>query len=161
MSLKGLINREIKAQKEFLVGRVLTIRELKPGDPLNGDKRVWYCDVDVGGNRILRDVLIKTAGSGTRFYASQDQTVLLRRNTAGRYDVIGPADRQVGQTVFKEYALIDRSESSSTTLGFSYRREVFDYYKGPTPPTAGTSLWNDGNTPFPKVTTIDAQGNEV
>ena len=64
MSLKGLINREIKAQKEFLVGRVLTIRELKPGDPLNGDKRVWYCDVDVGGNRILRDVLIKTAGSG-------------------------------------------------------------------------------------------------
>ena len=41
LSLKGLINREIKAQKEFLVGRVLTIRELKPGDPLNGDKRVW------------------------------------------------------------------------------------------------------------------------
>jgi hypothetical protein len=161
MSIKRLINREIKAKQEFLIGRVLSVRELKYGDPTNLTHYVWYADVDVGGNRVLRDVPIKSAGSGTRFYASQDQTVLLKRNAAGRFDIVGPADRQVSQVIVKEYSLADQSQTSQTTLGFSFRKEAFEFYEGPTPGTPGTSLWADGTTPFPKVTIIDAQGNEV
>ena len=143
------------------VWRVLTIRELKFGDPLGTASRIWVADINVGGNRILRDVPIKGNAPGSRFYAARGQSVLMKRNANGRFDVVGPADRTLGIEVKKEYDLTTQTIDTQSNLGFSFRAEVFEFYKGPTPPTAGTSIWNDGSTPFPKTTTIDANGNEV
>lgn len=154
--IKGLIRREIEARKD-LVGTVLKKRELVQFDG-TGATGVWVVDVDVGGNRVLRDVPVKAGSDGSRFYADINQTVLLRRNTQGRFDVIGPADRVAAQAVEKEYDLQAGTEVSSRSVGFTVNKVPFEFYQGG---GVGASRWNDGVTPFPKVQILDGDGNEV
>lgn len=157
MSLfKQLVRREILARRD-LVGTVLVQRELRPFNA--GGSPVWACDVDVGGNRILRDVPIKGSGSGQRFFAERGQTVLLRRNKQGRYDVVGPADTLTGAAVVKTYVIGNVAETSTANQGFDFERVPFEFYEGTGVP--GGSLWNDGTTPFPLVRLVDADGNPI
>jgi hypothetical protein len=86
-------------------------------------------------------------------------TVLLRRNAAGRYEVVGPGDRVNAFQTKKTYNFGNASVVATTTTGFSFRQETFSFYRNIANP--GASFWNDSVTPFPKITTIDPAGNPV
>ncbi len=153
--LKTVIRREIRARRD-LVGTVFSQRELRQFN--TGAAPVWVCSVNIGGNRILRNVPIKGAGSGERFYAELGQAVLLRRNTQGRYDIVGPSDKLSAIATKKTYNIGAAAVVATTTEGFQISQEIFDFYKGTGPPN---SLWADGVTPFPLVRILDAAGNPV
>lgn len=151
---KGAVRREIRARRD-LVGTVVSQRELREFNTLSAP--VWVCDVDIGSNRLLRNVPIKGAETGQRFFAERGQAVLLRRNSQGRYDIVGPSDKLAGVAVKKTYAVGVTTVVATTNEGFNVVPEPFEFYQGPTPPTVFTSLWNDGSTPFPLVRILDAE----
>lgn len=157
--LKTLIAREIRVKEPTIVGTVIRRREMKVFDQSAGGSPVWVCDVEVGSNRFLKDVPIKAGSDGSRFYADIGQTVQLKQNALGRYQVIGPGDLLASALVIKYYSLTTGNETSSALQGFTFQKVAFEFYKGPTPPTAGTSLWSDGVTPFPFTRIVDANGN--
>ena len=74
--------------------------------------------------------------------------------TTGRFDIIGPADRAIGTLVKKIYTIDLPTETSSANLGFSFKKEAFEYY-------GLNAAWNDGVTPFPKETITDPDGNPI
>lgn len=147
---RHLIRREIKARREFITGKVLTPMNVLFFGP-GSTSTVWVVDVDIGDPlRRLQDVPIKMVNNN-RLYASLGASVLLRRNTAGRYDIVGPADVATGTTTKKTYTIDVPTAAASVDLGFDFRVEVFTYY-------GDNSLWADGVTVFPKVTVIDPDG---
>lgn len=151
-NVRQLIKREIQSSREYIVGQVLTQPEISLYTPLS---TMWVCDVTIGDDlRRLEKVPIKALINGDRGYARAGQTVLLRKNTAGRYDIIGPADRVTGKVVKKTYTIDLPTETSSANLGFATRREPFEYY-------GINAAWNDGVTPFPLVTITDPDGNPI
>ena len=154
--MRTLIRREFLARKEFITGRVLTQPSITSFDVAGST--VWVVAVDVGGFRHLEDVPVKMV-NGSRGYATTDSSVLLRRNTAGRYDIVGPADRSTGITKKKTYTIDTPTETSATDLGFTFRLETFIWYATAGP--ASVSAWADGLTTFPKLTITDADGNPV
>lgn len=156
--LKVVIRREIRARRD-LVGTVFSQRVLKSFNA--GAAPVWVCSVNIGGNRILKNVPIKGAGTGERFYAELGQAVLLRRNTQGRYDIVGPSDKLSTIAVKKTYNVGAAAVVATTIEGFQISREPFEFYEGDQAQAPGTSLWNDGTTPFPLVRILDAAGNPV
>ena len=149
---------EVQARSETIVGTVLTDPELVKVD---GTKPVWVCDVDVGAVEPVRGALIKGGSDGERFYAHVGMAVKLSRNTQGRFDVIGPSDRVAGLATVKTYNLSSATAVATTTLGLQTQRVAFEFYEGPTSGTPGTSLWNDGVTPYPLVRVVDQDGNPV
>lgn len=157
--IKRLMRREIAARSETKVGTVLSIRRLEDVD--GQGSATWVVDVDVGAGEVLRSVNVKAGADGERFYAGLGQTVKLARNTMGRFDVIGPGDRVNSVASVKTYQLGIDVPTASANVGLSIERVAFEFYKGPTPGTPGTSLWNDGQTSFPLVRIIDGDGNPV
>lgn len=151
--LKTVMRREIRARRD-LVGTVVSQRELIEFNL--GASPVWVCDVDVGGNRIMCNVPIKGAETGQRFFAELGQAVALRRNTQGRYDIVGPSDKLSAIAVRKTYTLGVATPVATINEGFQISREPFEFYEG-----TATSLWNDGTTPFPLVRILDGQGNPI
>lgn len=129
MSLKNLILREIRARKDFLVGTVVSSPVLRTFDASAFGAETWVVRVDVGGNRILDNVPVK-AVEGSRFYAQLGQSVLLRKNAQGRYDVVGPADRLATAAVAKQYDLNAGLLTATETRGFTFQREPFEFYGG-------------------------------
>ena len=123
-----------------------------------GAGAIWAQTVEIGSNRMISNVPVK-AVNGRRSYANRGATVLLRRGAQGRYEVIGPGDRVSGAQIKKTYTFGVLAETSTVTIGFTTRAEVFDFYK--TGGSPGPSRWNDGATPFPKVTLLDGAGTEV
>lgn len=160
-SQTALIRREMRAQPADIVGTVISHRALSNFDGEVNGAAMWVVDVEIGANRVLRDVPVKASSTGGREYAARGQSVVLRRNAQGRYDLVGPADRKIAFTVSKQYDLTLDVVTATASLGFTFERKAFNFFKGPTPPTAGTSLWNDGNTSFPHIIIVDADGNEV
>lgn len=157
--IKPFIRREIKARQD-LVGTVISDKFLKAANA--GGSPVWVCDVNVGGEKVLRNVRIKgSSAQGSRFYADRGQTVLLRRNTQGRFQIIGPADKIASIAGVNRYTIGNATATTAAQLGFTFEVVAFEFYEGPSPPTPGTSLWNDGVTPFPLVRILDADGNPV
>lgn len=157
--LKRLMRREIIARAEHLTGTVLSVRRLVDLD--GQGSATWVVDVDIGANEVLRNVSVKAGSDGERFYAGLGQTVKLARNTQGRFDSIGPGDRANAIAVVKTYTLGVEAPVSSENRGLAIERVAFEFYKGPTPGTPGTSLWNDGETSFPLVRIVDGDGNPV
>ena len=153
--LRRLIRQEIIARQEFIVGTMLTSPAYSAFD--NSTHPVWSATVEIGGDHPLADVPVKTV-NGSRAYASRGATVLLRRNAQGRYEVIGPGDRRSNFKVRKTYTFGNTAPVTTVAVGFSSRVEPFEFYQGTGAPN---SLWNDGVTPFPKVTIIDANGDPV
>ena len=85
----------------------------------------------------------------------------LSRNTQGRFDVIGPGDRVAAVAVVKTYAVGNPVATTTANQGLQAQRVAHDFYQGPTPPTPGTSLWNDGLTAYPLIRIVDGDGNPV
>lgn len=132
MSTKQLINREIDARKQKLRAVVLTAPSLIVFDTTGVRFPTWVVDVDIGGNRVVRRVPIKVNAAGSRSYAQVGAPVFLEKD-AGRYQVIGPADRSIAQGTVVEYDEDARSSSAAGLSGFRFVREPFRYYKGVTP----------------------------
>lgn len=160
--LKQLITREIKSVKEQIRGRMMTDPVQKEFDVVGMSELTWVADVDVGDDdQLLRDVPIKINGPKARFYARRDSPVFLEKNEQGRYQIIGPADRIRQQG---SLCILDEDTEITTPsgdIGFTLVTQAFEFYQGPTPPTPGTSFWNDGVHGFPEITKLDSDGNEV
>jgi hypothetical protein len=128
---KQLIRREFLARKELLVGTVIgSIRPDRFDDDQPGAGVMWVVDIEIGSNRPLLNVPVKSAGDGGRFYANLGQTVLLRRSLLGRYMVVGPGDRVSGQLTTTEYDLTTEGAVASSALGFSAQVDPFEFYMG-------------------------------
>jgi hypothetical protein len=156
--LRGLIKREIKGRQQFIVGKILSLPSLVNFEVTAAPR--WVVDVDIGANRPLRRVPIKGGSDGQRFYANLGQTVLLRRNAFGRYEVVSQGDRVTGDTSsFKTYTLDDPNAKTSSSLGFRADPVTFIFYANIGDP--GNSRWADGTTPFPLVRVLDGAGNPV
>jgi len=238
-SIKNVIRREVLARQQTIVGTVIRQRQISSFDSSIDGAPVWNCDVEIGSNRILMSVPIKLSGTGRAFYADRGQTVLLRRNAQGRFEIIGPGDRITSPLVIKTYNVSDGSEVTSTSRGTTFEVVPLEFYQGTsmkgnpdvtfdqvpaandtitrsagsfiddgfivgqtivigkqsqenagilgatiaavttsqlefagdplvdegpiecTIGVSGTSLWNDGSTPFPLVRLVDADGNPV
>lgn len=156
--LRRLVRQEIKARREFLVGTVLLPLEVRPYDATMVGAPTWTTSVEVSSTRVLEEVPVKAGSDGSRAYAALGATVLLRRNAQGRFEVVGPGDRVAAFQEVKEYDFGVPTPTTTQTVGFTTRREPFEFYQGSGPPN---SLWNDGVTPFPKTTIVDPNGNPV
>ncbi len=173
MSVKRLISREIRAVKQTLRGRVISEPKQVSIDPGGSLYYSWVVDVDCGGDQILRDVLVKLSGGKGRFYAKPGSPVFLEKDAQGRYQIVGPGDRSPSQS---NLLLLDESAgtvSDAGSLGFSYIKRPFIYYKGTTPesfydPAADVNviLWLRGydrltGRPVNITTATDADGAAV
>lgn len=159
MSIKELIRRENKAIAERIRGRVMSDPVQKNFDPTGIQFFTWVVDVDIGADRLLRDVPVKINGPKARFYARTGSPVFLEKNQQGRYQVVSPADR-----VREQGTLIELDEDTNVAapvgdIGFDLVVQAFEFYEGTGIP--GGSNWNDGVHGFPEITKLDADGNEV
>ncbi len=159
-NLQRLISREIRNARELIVGTVVGGQQLLNFDNSGGSgSGVFVCDVEIGSNNLLRKVPIKA--SQTRFYAQLGQTVLLRRNANGRYEVIGPGDRLSQAVQTTAYDLSTGAGGTTVASGFSFVKRPLSYYATlKTGPASGV-IWNDGTTPFNLVEIVNAQGQVV
>ena len=155
--LHRLTRREIETQKPEIVGTVITAPHVIDFDGLGAG--VWVADVEIGGAQYLKDVPVKAMTN--RFYAQLGQTVLLRRNAQGRFEVIGPGDRVATPVTTKYYDIGVTSAVSSDDFGFSFDRVAFSFYATIDLSAPLDVLWADGVTPFNLVRIVDAQGFPV
>lgn len=129
---KQLIRREFLARKETIVGTVIGgMRAVRFDGIVPGAGVLIVCDVDVQTNRPLFNVPVKGGADGGRFYAGLGQTVLLRRNLLGRFQVVGPGDRVSAPLVTIEYDLTTKVPVSTSTRSFAIVVDPFEYYMGP------------------------------
>lgn len=157
--LKDLITREIKASVTRLRGKVVSQPTQKNFDPSGGLSLTWVCDVDIGGDQIMRDVPIKIAGPKARFYALLDAPVFLEKDAQGRWQLIAAADRSREQG---SLTLLDEDDDVATPsgdIGFTTIRRPYEFYEGTGLP--GGSFYNDGVHGYPEFTVLDQDGNEV
>lgn len=148
------MKREVEARAQVLTGTVLSRMKIVDDDGLGS--ATYVVDVFVGKLRVFRDVAVKASSGGSRSYAALGQSVQLARNTQGRFDVIGPGDHVRAVAVLKKYVLGNTTPVSTRNVGFTSQIVPFEFYKG-----TGTSLWNDGVTPFPLVRILDGDLNPV
>ena len=127
-----LIRREFLNRKELLVGTVIGApRATRFDGTAPGAGVMWVCDVEVGGTKPLLNVPVKAGSDGSRFYANLGSAVVLRRNLAGRYQVIGPGDRAAGELEIIEYDLVTQDVVTQSSQGFSKVVDPFEFYQGP------------------------------
>ncbi len=128
---KELIRREFLSRKELLVGTVVGERRPDRFDgTAPGAGVMWVCDVEIGSNNPLLNVPIKAGADGGRFFSGLGQTVLLRRNLLGRYQVVGPGDRVAGQMEIIEYGAVSKDVVVQTQQGFAQVIDPFEFYQG-------------------------------
>lgn len=151
--LKRLIRREVDGNRELIVGRVLSDPRLTDFDSLGGGR--WVVDVEIGGANYLRNVPVKALGEN-RFYAQLGQTVSLRRNAQGRFEVVGPGDRLSQPLRTIEYDLATGVGGAPVTSGFVFERVAFSYYATADLTAPLDVLWADGVTAFNLVRVIPA-----
>lgn len=135
--LRHLIGSEIRslATQQRIRGRIVSEPAQKFFDPSGTGQPTYVCDVDIGAERILRDVPVKINGPKARFYAQVGFPVYLDRDGQGRYQVTAPADR-----VPSTGAVIEIDEDTDTELdggivGNTVVRQPFEWYAGDTPET--------------------------
>lgn len=157
--LKSLITREQKAVKQQIRGKIMSDPVQKNFDTAGAAQFTWVCDVDIGSNRLLRDVPVKINGPKARFYARRDSPVFLEKDSQGRYQIIGPADKgpQQGRICFldEDTGIV----SPTSPIGFTLVVQPYEFYKGTGLP--GGSFYNDGVHGYPEITKLDQDGNEV
>lgn len=148
-----LISRDIRARQELRRGTVLTDVRVVDFDTSGLTSTVFVVDVDIGANRVIQNVVVKSStGQGAREFAQQGKAVEIQRNAGGRWIVIGPSDRIRGTG---QVQLLDESTdtaTASTDEGFGFGRRVFTYY-------ADNGAW--GVAGFGNSVALDASGNEV
>lgn len=159
VGLKRLIRREVEARSQLTIGTVVSEQRLVDDDGLGS--ATWVCDVAVGKVRPLRDVQIKAGANGERFYARLGQSVSLKRNTAGRFDIIGPGDRLAAIAKKKTYVFGNTTPITTSNVGLSVEILAYDHFKGPTPGVPGTSLWGSPGLPYKVIRVVDGDGIPV
>ena len=131
-ALRTLIEEAIRAATKEFSATVLTNPEMIQFD-LNGPEGApsWVVTVDAGGNRVMKNVPVKAGSDGSRFYAQRGQTVTVRKTAQGRFQVIGPGDRQIGaiRTTFYDIGL--DTETGQSTVGFSRIEFPMEFHMGP------------------------------
>lgn len=157
--LKNLIRREVNFRKDFIIGTVLTDKRMFQFDQSVGGAPVFVTSVEIGSSRPLIDVIILAAADGSRRYADAGKTVMLSKNTMGRYDIIGPADRVAGEAVVKTYNMGSAAEVTSEGFGYSAFRVPFEWYGYGW--ATNDAKWADGDHPFRHVEIQDADGNPI
>lgn len=130
-TLKQNIRREITSRGETIVGTVIGKLRMQRFDQTTLGAPVWVVDIEVGSNNYLKNVPVKAGANGSRFYAQLGQTVLLRRNALGRFQVVAPGDRVSTPVTIKTYDLTDGSETGSADEGFQAQVVPFEFYLGP------------------------------
>lgn len=129
-SIKQFVRREIIAREREFIATVKSERKLlRFDDPVTGGV-FWVVDIDIGSNRIIKNVPVKAGGSGSIFYAQNNQTVKVRRTALGRFYVIGPGDLAIGSRVTTTYSLDDGSETASATTTFTRVFFPYESYMG-------------------------------
>jgi hypothetical protein len=131
---RDLIQREIASREPLMVGTIVGGRRLTRFDGTGpGAGIMFVCDVEVGSNRPLLNVPIKSAGDGSRFYALDGQVVLLRRNLLGRWQVVGPGDRANSRKTTKNFNLVTQAQvGGDELLGTARVVDPFEHYAGET-----------------------------
>jgi len=165
MNFNQLIKKQIDFQRSERVGTVLSPIKQIDGSSL-GSSPINVVDIDIGSNRVLKDVLIKASGSGSYFYAEVGSSVILHKNTKGLYDVIGPADRIVAVKQVNTYDFGILTPTSTENSGFSYIRRPYSYFAEDGPlstPSEDVSRYGDGTalSAYNIVQTLDGDGNVV
>ncbi|MGB5810124.1 MAG: hypothetical protein WBG86_06310 [Polyangiales bacterium] len=130
-SLKRFVRREIIGREKVFVARVISDPVLIDFDESVLGAPVWVVDLDIGGNRPVKNVPIKADGSGGRFYAQLNQTVQVRRTALGRMYVVGPGDVSIASLTDQVYDLNTLQPGASTDTGFTREFEPFRFYQGP------------------------------
>lgn len=126
-----LIRRELANKFQLKVGTVIgAVRAVRFDGAAPGAGVMWVCDLEIGSNRPLLSVPVKAGADGSRFYANLGQTVLLRRNLNGRFQVVGPGDTVAAQQQTKEYNLDTQALVTTTQLGFAQQVDPFEFYQG-------------------------------
>lgn len=114
-----------------MVGTVISRKRLLLFDQTALGAPTWVVDVDVGNQRrFLADVPVKGGSNGSRFYAAVGQTVLLKSNALGRWDVIAPASESIANTNVCTYDMATRTLVSEATRGFLFARVPFPFWQG-------------------------------
>lgn len=129
---KQFVRREIIARERDFVALVISQPRLIDFDQTVDGAPIWSCDLDIGGNRVVKNVPIKPNGAGSRFYAQLNQTVLVRRTALGRLFVISPGDRVLGPRNTTSYSLETGDQVTAGTESFTREFFPFEFYMGPT-----------------------------
>jgi len=133
--LKRLITREVQASagRARIRGTIITAPELRTFDPNGGTAPTFVCSVDIGADRILREVPVKINGPKARFYAQPGFAVYLDRNAQGRYQVVAPADRITQPANITEIDEDTNLAESAGQSGVTIVRQPYIYYAGDGP----------------------------
>ena len=147
---KQLIQREIKAQAQQarIRGVIVSTPATQFFDSVGLTGFTFVCDVDVGGDELLRDVPVKINGPKARYYARIGSPVFLDRDAQGRYQVTAPADRAPAAGNLFELDEDAETFQQGAGTGFTVVREPYEFYKGVTPESffdpaldAATLVW--------------------
>jgi len=151
-----LIDRDIRARQEVRRATVLTevrLVEYNPGGNTLERNPVWVVDVDIGGTRPVRNVIVKSpTGRGGREFASFGKAIEIQRNAGGRWIVIGSSDRIRNTTSVQTLSETTNLSAAASNEGFTFVRRPYDFY-----------LLNGsyGSAGYGDTFTADAAGNEV
>jgi hypothetical protein len=133
MSTKRLIAREINARRERIRGVVVSHPLQRNFDPGGALFFTWVADVDIGADKVLRNVPIKINGPKARFYARPGSPVFLEKDAQGRYQIISPADRIPKQAEVRLFSEVTGLFADGGFQGNTFQREPYEFYKGITP----------------------------
>jgi len=148
-----LIARDIAQRRESRRGTVLTEPKLLNYDTAAIDRTVYVVDVDIGGNKPVRNVPVQSSsGLGGRAYARQGKGVEIRRNAGGRWLVVGASDRIKNTATVQLLDETTELATSGPSEGVTFGRRAFDFY-------SENLAW--GVAGFGNDVILDAQDNEV
>lgn len=157
--LQRVIHREMKSREPFITGTAIGTLRMEYGDDGGGvgdASPVWVQDFDIGSNRPLTSVVVKSGSTGSRAYAKQGMSCLLHWQAFGRYVCVGPADQVTSEMEIRYYDY-SGTQTGAESKGFTFIRHAFEDYKHGGSPT----YWGDGIHPMPWVDIVDADGNPV
>jgi len=148
-----LVSRDIRSQQEFRRGTVLTDAKRVNFDTSGITSTVYVVDVDIDGDRPIRDVIVKsTSGIGGRAYARVGLPVEIQRNMGGRWFATGASDRVRSVGAVQLLDLVTETFGTSENIGFTSRRRPYNYYS--------TNLAY-GVRGYGSAEIVDGDGNEV
>jgi hypothetical protein len=150
-NLQKFVRREIGNKRATRVATVIS--EMRITDFDGQSSGVWVVDLEVGSSRPMVNVPVKA--DKNRFYAQLGQSVEIRRNAHGRWEVVGPGDHIAATMVVRTYDLETQTQQSTANAGFSFNRVPFSYYATLDGGAPLGVLWADGATPFGLVQIID------
>ena len=128
--INDLIRRSLKAKASTRIGTVMTTPVMFNMDNSAGGAPVWVVDVEIGSNRLLKNIPVKSGSDRSIEYAKRGMAVKLERTAYGRWVVVGPGDRVTAPLVIKHYDINTKVASSTVSRGFSVFRPGIDYYQG-------------------------------